>query len=290
VDVDGALFEVDPQSCHSLLMDQHLHKWITVFMGPGVSVAMYFIPPESFSHGWRDGLIGVGVLVFFIGALGFVLEWIDPPQKKEVLLAGIPPPKPNWIKYVDAPFLLFNHPEILRTRSHFGKRFIDVHLAGGEIDSPPVSPRMGFNPALPVNRSDRFGDLFECGVNFRMHSFEWYWKKGKKIYGFSVSPGTFLDPKLHDENYMTNVLRPDQIEKIRERAAFAWRLMVDSIVEAVENGSATLWGRVLQATNNFTKVSPDSIKHFEIVDWESGQARTRDGEVIYSLYIEIIDK
>lgn len=189
----------------------------------------------------------------------------------------------GWIPIAHAPFDLIDHPKLSKEAKFWTAPLLEQWLAGGHVDQPPTHSEMKWNVSLPQYR-DKWGyDLILCKIDFSERRFRWVWgpseKRGR---GFNCAP--WFIANCH--TFIREGISEDGWQEIVRHANSTWSLMCDPIWELIRAKKLILWARIGSPTAPFSQIPPDSWQHFEVTDWERGQAATGSGERIFSLHVQ----
>ncbi|MDB5435587.1 MAG: hypothetical protein JWR47_1844 [Phenylobacterium sp.] len=201
------------------------------------------------------------------------------------LMAGKPlRPRKPWIELKDAPFIVPGVPGLKGRSSFTARDFLDDCLAGGFVNIPPRYPGAKRNLSRPLLRDKAGHDFVACQVDWEHLRFSWTW--AFEVQGEWRSAGFALHPwELGTATHQLNMIDVDVWDQLLSKAKFVWSLMLEPIEELVANSSLIVWARYGSAFQAFRRVPADAWRHFEIVDWERGIAKSVGGEILYSVHV-----
>jgi hypothetical protein len=222
---------------------------------------------------WIAAALWVLLAVLLISAIVRIKPWL-PRETRPITI-----PRKNWIPLHKAPFQIGVTSAFDDVAKHPAWQ-MDLALVDS-VNGKPKHPKMIVNSAVPAYRNKLGGDLIYGKVEWEDQSFGWLWGEfGKSVLGFSVFPWDLET----SSNWIWSI-DVDVWDKLRPKANFAWRLMLDVLSGLIDGGHFHVWARCDNPSSPFTCVTSDVWRHFKVTDWHRGQAEC-DGQKLYSVHVE----
>jgi len=197
-------------------------------------------------------------------------------------------PEKSWIPYWSAPFSIPKLPQYEASGWTRSDAYLNHMLVGQVAKEKGPDNGLGFNPDTPLARANNGDPLYAAYVDWENRQFTWEWqdatdstrKIGVRIAPWDVESGRFAATPMTQE----------YCKFVQKRGAFVWGIMQEPIERLIDEGNLVLWGRPDSPTASFRRISWDSFRHFDIVDWPRGRAQSTNGEQLYSLHVEPMSK